>query len=246
MRVLVLGSGVIGVTSAWYLVRAGHEVTVIDRRSGAALETSYANGGQVSWGSGNPWAAPGIPLTALKWLFRQHSPLVLRPRFDPAMWAWLFRMLGNCTQTRYRINKERQLRLARYSHQCLIDLRRESALHYDESTRGTLVLYRRESDLEAARREVEHLGKLGVAQQLLDSSACVRHEPALTHAAARLAGGLYFPGEESGDCRRFSEQRFDLRVVMKNRSRLPGSLRKLFGEPATVAGFFSGKIEPPS
>jgi D-amino-acid dehydrogenase len=206
MRVLVLGSGVIGVTSAWYLVRAGHEVTVIDRQPGAALETSFANGGQVSWGSGNPWAAPGIPLTALKWLFRQHSPLVLRPRLDPAMWAWLLRMLGNCTQPRYRINKERQLRLARYSHQCLTDLRRESALHYDESSHGTLVLYRDARDFESARREAQHLGRLGVNQKLLDVSACVRHEPSLMPVAARLVGGLYFPEEEGGDCLRFTEQ----------------------------------------
>jgi D-amino-acid dehydrogenase len=206
MRVLVLGSGVIGVTSAWYLVRAGHEVTVIDRRPGAGLETSFANGGQVSWGSGSPWAAPGVPLTALRWLFRRHSPLVFRPRLDPAMWAWLFRMLGNCTEPRYRINKERQLRLARYSHRCLIDLRRETALHYDESTRGTLVLYRDERDFEAARREADQLGRLGITQQLLDSPACVRQEPALKPVAEKLAGGLYFPEEESGDCHRFTEQ----------------------------------------
>ncbi|MDO8597000.1 MAG: FAD-dependent oxidoreductase, partial [Sulfuricaulis sp.] len=100
MKVLVLGSGVIGVTSAWYLSRAGHEVTVVDRQPEPGMETSQANGGQISWGASTPWAAPGIPFKALKWMFRPHSPLVLRPRIDLAMWSWLFKMLGNCTPAR--------------------------------------------------------------------------------------------------------------------------------------------------
>ena len=116
MKILVLGSGVIGVTSAWYLARAGHEVTLVDRQPQPAMETSFANGGQVSWGAANPWAAPGIPRKALGWLFQRHAPLVLRPRLDPDMWRWLGQMLRNCTHARYLANKERQLRLARYSH----------------------------------------------------------------------------------------------------------------------------------
>ena len=128
MKVLVLGGGVIGVTSAWYLARAGHEVTVVDRQGEPARETSFANGGQISWGAGGPWAAPDIPFTALKWLLKPHSPLVLQPRLDPALWRWLVQMLGNCTARKYLINKERQLRLARSSHVQLAALRAATGL----------------------------------------------------------------------------------------------------------------------
>ena len=206
MKILVLGSGVIGVTSAWYLARAGHEVTLVDRQPQPAMETSFANGGQVSWGAANPWAAPGIPGKALGWLFKQHAPLVLRPRLDPAMWRWLGQMLRNCTDARYLANKERQLRLARYSHGCLTELRNEIGLHYDQSTHGLLILYRSARDLEVAIREAQLLDRLGIAYRFLDRAACVAHEPALRDSQGKLAGGMLFPGDESGDCRRFTEE----------------------------------------
>jgi D-amino-acid dehydrogenase len=206
MKILVLGSGVIGVTSAWYLARAGHEVTLVDRQPQPAMETSFANGGQVSWGAANPWAAPGIPRKALGWLFQRHSPLVLRPTLDPAMWRWLGQMLCNCTDARYLVNKERQLRLARYSHACLTELRNETGLHYDQSTHGLLILYRTARDLEAATREALLLDRLGIAYRFLDRAACVAHEPALRDAQDKIVGGMLFPGDESGDCRRFTEE----------------------------------------
>src|SRR5690242_10469221 len=123
MHVLVLGSGVIGTSSAWYLARAGFEVTVVDREAGPALETSFANAGQISPGYAAPWAAPGVPLKALKWLFSRHSPLVIKPGLDPRQYLWLARLLRNCTAHRYAINKARMVRLARYSSACLDDLR---------------------------------------------------------------------------------------------------------------------------
>jgi D-amino-acid dehydrogenase len=206
MKILVLGSGVIGVTSAWYLARAGHEVTLVDRQPRPAMETSFANGGQVSWGAANPWAAPGIPGKALGWLFQRHSPLVLRPTFDPAMWRWLVQMLRNCTNARYLINKERQLRLARYSHACLTELRIETGLHYDRNTHGLLILYRNTRDLSAATDEARLLDRLGIAYRFLDRAACIAHEPALQDAQEKIAGGMLFPGDESGDCRRFTEE----------------------------------------
>ena len=206
MKILVLGSGVIGVTSAWYLARAGHAVTLVDRQPQPAMETSFANGGQVSWGAANPWAAPGMPGKALGWLFRRHSPLVLRPRLDPAMWLWLGRMLRNCTNTRYLANKERQLRLARYSHACLNELRDELDLHYDQSTHGLLILYRRARDLEAATREALSLDRFGIRYRLLDRAACITHEPALGDSRGTITGGMLFPDDESGDCRRFTEE----------------------------------------
>jgi D-amino-acid dehydrogenase len=206
MKILVLGSGVIGVTSAWYLARAGHDVTLVDRQPQPALETSFANGGQVSWGAANPWAAPGIPGKALGWLFKRHAPLVLRPKLDPNMWRWLGQMLRNCTDARYLANKERQLRLARYSHACLTTLRDETNLQYDQSMHGLLVLFRKQSDLDDAAREALLLDRLGIEYRFLARAACVAHEPALRDAQDRLVGGMLFPGDESGDCQRFTEE----------------------------------------
>lgn len=206
MKILVLGSGVIGVTSAWYLARAGHEVTLVDRQSQPAMETSFANGGQVSWGAANPWATPEIPGKAIAWLFKRHSPLVLRPTLDPAMWSWLVQMLRNCTHARYLKNKESQLRLSRYSHACLVELRDEIGLTYDRGAPGLLVLYRHQHDLAIAKREAQLLDRLGIGYQFLDPNACVAYEPALRSSQDKLVGGMLFAGDESGDCRQFTEQ----------------------------------------
>ena len=205
MKVLVLGGGVIGVTSAWYLCEAGHEVTVVDRQPQAGLETSHANGGQVSWGAGTPWAAPGIPLKALKWMLRPHSPLALRPRLDTAMWSWLFRMLANCTAARYAVNKERLLRLSRYSHECLAALRSETGIRYDARLTGVLELFRTGRELQAAENDAAMLGKLGIECRLLDRAGCVAQEPALRAAQDKIRGGLHFPRDESGDCFQFTQ-----------------------------------------
>jgi D-amino-acid dehydrogenase len=205
MKILVLGGGVIGVTSSWYLQEAGHEVTVVDRQSGPALETSFANGGQVSWSSAGPWAAPDIPMTALKWLFRRHSPLVLRPRLDPALWRWLLRMLRNCTQARFVENHERMVRLSRYSYQCLAELRSRLGIEYDQRALGNLVLYRSRSSFDDGVQECELLQQLGLPFQLLDREQCVKQEPALAAVSEKFIGGIYYPADESGDCRLFTQ-----------------------------------------
>lgn len=204
MKVLILGGGVIGVTTAWYLSEAGHEVTVVERQPQPALETSFANGGQVSWSSATPWAAPDIPFKALKWLLKPHSPLVLRPRFDLRMWKWLLQMLGNCTAARFARNRERMLRLARYSHECLMALRRETGIDYDHSTRGLLTLFRDARSFEESRKDTALLERLAVPVEVLDRAACIAHEPALQAATDKIIGGLYFPADESGDCRKFT------------------------------------------
>jgi len=206
MKVLVLGGGVIGITSAWYLSRAGHEVTIVDRAAGPGLETSFANGGQVSWGAGVPWAAPGVPVQALKWLVRPHSPLLLRPRLDPAMWRWLFRMLGQCTSERFAINRARMLRLSRYSHDCLVGLRSDTGIHYDEQTTGLLELFRSQESFDRAAREISQLAEWGVNCRLLDRAACLAQEPALRSASGKIKGGLHFPDDESGDCYQFTQK----------------------------------------
>jgi D-amino-acid dehydrogenase len=205
MKILVLGSGVIGVSSAWYLNQAGHEVTVIDRQPGPAMETSFGNGGQISWGSAAPWAAPGIPWLALKWLFRPHSPLVLSPRLDPAMWRWLWQMLGNCRSARFIVNRERMLRLSRYSHECLVELRRQTGIEYDQGTRGTLIINRSQQGLDDAVQEARLLERLSIPYQLFDRAQCLAQEPALKRVGHKLVGGIYYPQDESGDCRKFTE-----------------------------------------
>ncbi|MBL8808094.1 MAG: FAD-dependent oxidoreductase, partial [Rhodospirillales bacterium] len=142
MKVLVLGGGVIGVTTAYYLARTGHEVTVVERQTGPALETSFANAGEISPGYASPWAGPGIPYKALKWLMMPFGPLVVRPRLDPAMWSWILRMLRNCTAARYALNKSRMVPIAEYSRDSLRELRAETGIAYDERSLGTLQLFR--------------------------------------------------------------------------------------------------------
>jgi D-amino-acid dehydrogenase len=206
MKVIVLGGGVIGVTTAWALRARGHEVALLERHPAVGAETSHANGGQISWGAANPWAAPGLPWQALAWLVRPHSPLAFRPRLDPAMWAWLLRMLGQCTARRYARNKERMIRLAHYSHAQLVRLREETGITYDATRHGTLWLFRKPSELRAAAGAAQSLARWGVATETLDRDGCLAVEPGLAHARAPITGGLRFPGDEAGDCLRFTEQ----------------------------------------
>src|SRR5271165_3193986 len=204
MKVLVLGGGVIGVSTAYYLARAGHEVTVVERQPGVALETSFANAGEVSPGYSAPWAAPGIPWKALKWLFMRHRPLVIWPLADPGMWLWGLRMLRNCTAQRYEINKARMLRLATYSRERLQDLRRDTGIAYDERSRGTLQLFRTQKQLDGTAADVAVLERFGVPYELLDRDGCVSVEPALSQVRGKFVGGLRLPGDETGDCHKFA------------------------------------------
>ncbi|WP_374404274.1 FAD-dependent oxidoreductase, partial [Niveibacterium sp.] len=165
MKVLVLGGGVIGVSTAYYLARGGADVTVVDRQAGVALETSFANAGQVSPGYSTPWAAPGIPLKAMKWLFQKHAPLAIRPDGSLFQLRWMLQMLANCNPRSYSENKARMLRLAEYSRDCLRELRAETGIHYEERSRGTLQLFRCAAQVEAAQRDVEVLRELGVEHQ---------------------------------------------------------------------------------
>ncbi|KQV19488.1 amino acid dehydrogenase [Rhizobium sp. Root1203] len=204
MKVTVLGAGVIGVTSAYYLAKAGHEVTVVDRQAGPALETSFANAGEVSFGYCSPWAAPGIPQKAIKWLFMEHAPLVLRPKVDVAMLSWMVRMLANCTAERYAINKSRMLRLADYSRLSLGELRAEAGIAYDERMQGTLQLFRTQAQLDACAKDVKALAADDIPFEVLNREGCLRVEPALRHVSDRIVGGLLTPKDETGDCFKFT------------------------------------------
>ena len=201
MRVLVLGSGVIGVTSAYYLAKQGVEVTVIDRQAGAAQETSLGNAGQISPGYSTPWAAPGIPMKAVKWLFQQHAPLAIK--LDGSLWQlqWMLQMLKNCNAKRYAINKERMVRVAEYSRDCLQQLRQDTGIHYENRSQGTLQVFRKAAQLEAVQQDIKVLQDSGVPFKLIDNSKALADiEPALANATDNLVGGLHLPHDETGDC----------------------------------------------
>jgi D-amino-acid dehydrogenase len=205
VKVLILGSGVIGVTSAYYLARAGHEVTVVDRQPEPALETSFANAGEVSPGYSSPWAGPGVPMKAVKWLLMKHGPLVVRPKLDPVMWIWLTKMLRNCTSARYAVNKSRMIPIAEYSRDSLRELRRDIGIKYDERAQGTLQLFREQKQLDGTAGDIAVLKQYGVPFEVLDRDGCVAAEPALAAVKEKFVGGLRLPQDETGDCHMFTQ-----------------------------------------
>ncbi|WP_323932071.1 D-amino acid dehydrogenase [Aeromonas caviae] len=205
MDIVVLGGGVVGVTSAWYLAKAGHKVTLLERRDGVALETSHANAGQISPGYASPWAAPGIPLKAAKWLLQKHAPFTVRPTSDPFQLRWMLKMFANCTPAAYAVNKGRMVRLAEYSRDCMKQLRGELALDYEGRQLGTLQLFRSQAQLDASQRDIAVLEEYGVPYQSLDADGCEEVEPALARVRGKVVGGLRLPGDETGDCFRFTQ-----------------------------------------
>lgn len=204
MRIVILGSGVIGVTSAYYLAKAGHEVTVIDRQPGPALETSFANAGQISPGYASPWAAPGIPLMAMKWMLQRHAPLSITPDGTTFQLKWMWEMLRNCTADRYSVNKERMVRLAGYSRDCFRELREEAGITYESRQQGTMQLFRTQQQFDSAAKDIEVLKESGVPFQLLTRDQLGRGEPALANAGDKLVGALRLPNDETGDCQLFT------------------------------------------
>lgn len=206
MRVLVLGAGVVGTATAWYLAKAGHEVTVVDRQPGPGLETSFANGGQISPCHAEPWANPGVLLKVLKWLGRDDAPLLFRwGRWDPVLWAWGLRFLANCPGPRAAVNIERTLRVAIYSRAALGELRAETGIQYDQRTQGILHIYRDGREFAHARATAGLMAGWGLERLVKDAAQCVAIEPALTPVAQQLAGGIFTPGDESGDAHKFTE-----------------------------------------
>ena len=204
MRVIVLGAGVIGVTTAWYLARQGAEVLVLDRQREPGMETSYANAGELSYGMTSPWAAPGIPKKAVKWLFMRHRPLFIWPLISPTMWAWGLKMLANCNEDAYRLNKSRMVRVSNYSKEALTDLLAEVPLDFDLRERGTLQLFRTEKQLKASKADQEVLAQFDSPFEVLDKDGCIAAEPGLAHVAEKFVGGLRLTDDRTGDCRMFT------------------------------------------
>jgi len=237
MKVIVLGGGVIGITTAYYLARNGAEVTLVDRQDGVAEETSFANAGQVSPGYSTPWAAPGIPLKALKWMLqREHAPLAVRPDGTGFQLRWLAAMLANCTDRRYAINKERMMRVAEYSRRCLQQLRDETGIAYEQRTGGTLQLFRSQAQFDAAERDIAVLKACGVPHQLLRPEQLGSAEPALAHVSHKLTGGLRLPLDETGDCHLFSRALAQKAGALGVRTRMRTTVEGLLTEGDRIAG----------
>jgi D-amino-acid dehydrogenase len=203
MRVIVLGAGVLGMSTAWYLAQDGHEVTVVDRQSGPGLETSYGNAGEISPSYAAPWANPSVITKAIGWMLARHGPFRLYPTLDPAQWRWLYAMLRNCSGSAYARNLQRMQRLAVYSRDCFIAMRRETGWRYDDRQQGTLLFFRDAHGLASVNADLDVLRSFGVRVNVLDAAACVRVEPGLAPVRAKIAGALHMPDDETGDCHLF-------------------------------------------
>jgi D-amino-acid dehydrogenase len=241
MRVIVLGSGVVGVTTAYYLALAGHEVTVIDRQPGPALETSFANAGQISPGYASPWAAPGIPLKAAKWLFQRHAPLSIKPDGTLFQLQWMWEMYRNCDPGRYAVNKERMVRLAEYSRDCMRQLRRDTGIAYEGRQQGTVQLFRTQQQFDSAAKDINVLRDAGVAYEVLQGAQLAAAEPALANVAHKLVGGLRLPNDETGDCQLFTTRLTAMARDLGVRFEFDTKVRRLEEAGGEIAGIVTDK-----
>ena len=240
MKVVLLGSGVVGAASAFYLTRAGHEVEVLDRQTAAGLETSFANAGQVSPGYSAPWAGPGVPLKALRWLMMRHRPFVIWPRADARLGWWLAQMLANCNEDAYRRNKGRMVRLAEYSRDVLRHLRAQTGIEYDQRTRGTLQLFRNRKQLDHVTDDTAILDAYGVGYEVLDRAGCVQAEPALGRVDGKFVGGLRLPGDETGDAHLFTQRLAAIAAREGALFRFGVTVKRLLHEGGSVTGVETG------
>jgi D-amino-acid dehydrogenase len=241
MRVIVLGSGVVGVTTAYYLAQAGHAVTVIDRQPGAGLETSFANAGQISPGYATPWAAPGIPLKAAKWLFQRHAPLAIRPDGSLFQLEWMWQMFRNCSAERYAVNKERMVRLSEFSRDCMRELRRDTGIAYEGRQQGTIQLFRTQQQFDNAANDIEVLKQAGVQYELLNSAQLPQAEPALAHVRDKLVGGLRLPNDETGDCQLFTTRLAEMARALGVRFEFDTAIHSLTSSGEQITGVVTDK-----
>ena len=213
MKVLVLGAGVVGTAAAWYLMRGGHHVTVVDREAGAGLETSFANGGQISGSHAEPWANPSAPLKVAQWLFKEDAPLLFRLRFDVAQWEWGLRFLAQCAPSNTRENIIQIVRLGLYSRASLKELRAETGIEYDHLERGILHFYTNAQAYDAAHEPARLMREIGCNRIIRSAEECIAIEPALAQMRGRLAGGTYTSEDESGDAHLFTVRLAELAVA---------------------------------
>jgi len=236
MKVIVMGAGVIGVTTAYYLARQGAEVTVLDRQAGPGLETSYANAGELSYGMTSPWAAPGIPMKAVKWLFMKRRPLFIWPLISPTMWKWGAQMVRNCNEESYGINKSRMVRVSNYSRDCMPDLIAETGIEYDGREQGTLQLFRTKKQLKGSKADQEILAQFDSPFEELDRDGCIAVEPALAEVKDKFVGGLRLLADRTGDCRMFTMALADKCAEMGVEFQYGQSIRGIAVEDGKVVG----------
>ncbi|CAN5912450.1 D-amino acid dehydrogenase [soil metagenome] len=235
MRVIVLGAGLLGVTSAYYLQQLGHEVTVIDRQATPAAETSFANCGQISVSHAEPWANPSAPLKVLQWLGKEDAPLLFRIRADMRQWLWGLEFLRECTPARTKHNIEQIVRLGTYSRSMLQALRRDAGIAYDERTQGILHFYTDEKEFDGALKPAEQMRALGCERLVISADEAIKIEPALAHVRSRLAGATYTAEDESGDANRFARELVKLCQT--------AGVRFLMSHTVTAIREAGGKIE---
>lgn len=236
MKILVLGAGTIGVATAYYLAKQGHSVTVIERLGASAMETSYANAGQISYGYSSPWAAPGVPLKAIKWLFDKHPPLSIKPDGSLFQISWILQMWRNCTGARYAVNKERLLRISQYSKKCLSELRDSTNIQYEGREGGTIQLFRTSEQLNTAKQDMRALASAGVKHELLSPEELIKIEPGLANARVKLLGGLRTPEDETGDCHIFTTRLAKLAEDLGVTFHYNTNIKELIVENGTVKG----------
>lgn len=205
MPTIVLGAGVVGTATAWYLRQSGHEVVLIDRQAEAAMETSWGNGGVIHASEVEPWSQPGMPLKILRWLGRENAPMLLRYGAIPHILGWGVEFVRNCTAERFREHAAANLRLALHSLHCLQEIGAETGIAYDRATRGVLKIYRSRDSLESAVRSSESLARHGLLFERISAERSIEIEPALKDTKSTLAGALYFARDEVGDCNKFAQ-----------------------------------------
>ncbi len=235
MHVVVLGAGIIGISTAWHLLSQGHEVTVVDRCADAAMETSFANGAQISVSFCEPWANAGAPFKVAKWLLRDDSPLLFRPRLDPHQWRWGLSFLGQCTDAAFERNVRQLVALGRYSHAALKDVVAATGIEYQRLERGILHFFSTQADLEAGAAGAELMRRYGVDRRVLSRDEVLRVEPALAAYGAQIAGGTYTASDESGDARVFTQ-------ALAQRCAQMGA-RFLFGHDIEALATAGGAVE---
>ena len=214
MKVVVLGAGIIGTTSAYFLAKQGHEVTVIDRQDSVSMETSHANAGCLSYGFTSPWASPGLPFSVLKWVLTGRSPLIINPNMSVETIKFLYRMYKNCNSRSYEINKSRMLRVANYSQKALLEIETDFDLYYEQKKQGSLQLFWDSKEIEKAQKDIAILDKFNINSKLLSAEECVKIEPGLQYVKNKLAGGIQFMDDFTGNCYLFSTEVYKKCVEM--------------------------------
>ena len=214
MKVVVLGAGIIGTTSAYFLAKQGHEVTVIDRQDSVSMETSHANAGCLSYGFTSPWASPGLPFSVLKWVLTGRSPLIINPKMSVETIKFLYRMYKNCNSRSYEINKSRMLRVANYSQKALLEIETDFDLYYEQKKQGSLQLFWDSKEIEKTQKDIAILDKFNINSQLLSAEECAKIEPGLQYVKNKLAGGIQFLDDFTGNCYLFSTEVYKKCVEM--------------------------------